>query len=111
MKIIGIERRLGLGMNTYVFRLPWQTRLTYYQLPATVEIDSYWEEIKFTNGVCRQAPQKGWCISWDKVWHAEDEEVVQAIGRYDFEMCEKILSRNEESLARIVKKVYGWIVS
>lgn len=70
MKIIGIEKRTGLGMNGCTFRLPWQTRSMYYQLPATVEIDSYWKEIKFTNGVCRQAPQKGWCISFDIEGHA-----------------------------------------
>lgn len=58
--------------------------------------------------LARAAVKLGVLGVWDKVWHAEDEEVVQAIGRYDFEMCEKILSRNEESLARIVKKVYGW---
>lgn len=58
--------------------------------------------------LARAAMKLGVLGVWDKVWHAEDEEVVQAIGRYDFEMCEKILSRNEESLARVVKKVYEW---
>ena len=70
MKIIGIERRLRWGVNGYVFRLPWHTRSTYYQMPATLEMDGYWEEIKFTNGVCGQAPQKGWCISFDIEGHA-----------------------------------------